>query len=456
MKNKHSRKTFRLRQDEMLQQLRNEIITGKRAEGQYLPSEKSLSDQFGLSNKTVRTVLDALVDEQLIEKLPRVGNRVVNLGERQKMTIKLGHHGTTLLEAGLSDLLAAFHNEYPHIQVQDVTLPAHSPDVMKPYMDYGMIDVMTLNDSEFQDFVETNSGSYLAPLEEMPDMYPFLTDVFRVNGELLSQPFMFSPAILCYNRNHFELEGLLEPDGSWDWDELFDAANQLNIDNERIGFHFSVSQRNRCAVFLLQSGAIFEKRSDGCVKLCGTAMMEGIRYYKDMIANRMTSLLPKQDTNFHAEELFAQGKISMMITTYLSLNRIRESGIDYDVAQLPHLKVPATHLISIGLSVNKQSPHVEAARVLVDFLTSHKAQLLIRQKTLSLPSLKTAAEWAGHEDGYRPARFNMYREIIPTFRYNSELGLTESEWNLFFNEALTYWSGLETEASFCSRVEALL
>lgn len=456
MKNKHSRKTFRLRQDDMLQQLRNEIITGKRAKGEYLPSEKALSDQFGLSNKTVRTVLDILVNEQLIEKKPRIGNIVVNLTDQKIITLKLGHHGSTLNETELTDLLAAFHKEYPYIQVQDVTLPGNSPDAMKPYMDYGMIDVMTLNDSEFQDFVETGSEDYLAPLEEKPEIYPFLTKAFMVNGELLAQPFIFSPAILCYNRDHFTERGLLEPDSSWSWDDLFEAANKLDIENERIGFHFSASQRNRCAVFLLQSGAVFEKNSNGSVKLCGTAMMEGIRNYKDIISNRMTTLLSKQDANFRAEDLFAQGKVSMIITTYLSLNHIRNSEIHYDVAQLPHLKVPTTHLISIGLSVNKQSQHLDAARILVDFLTNYKAQLLIRQKTLSLPSLKTAAEWSGKESGYRPSRFTMYREIIPAFRYNSELGLTESEWRTFFNEALTYWSGLETEELFCNRLEALL
>lgn len=60
MKNKHSRKTFRLRQEDMLQQLRDEIISGKLAAGDYLPSEKMLSERFGLSNKTVRSVLDVL------------------------------------------------------------------------------------------------------------------------------------------------------------------------------------------------------------------------------------------------------------------------------------------------------------------------------------------------------------------------------------------------------------
>ena len=185
---------------------------------------------------------------------------------------------------------------------------------------------------------------------------------------LLAQPFMFSPAILCYNRDHFTEKGLLEPDSSWNWDELFETADKLDIENERIGFHFSVSQRNRLALFLLQSGAIFEKNSNGKLKLTGTKMMESIRFYKDLITNRITTILSKQDANFRAEDLFAQGKVSMIITTYLSLNHIRKSKIHYEVAQLPHLHIPATHLITIGLAVNKQSSNLEAAQLLVNFL----------------------------------------------------------------------------------------
>ena len=48
-------------------------------------------------------------------------------------------------------------------------------------------------------------------------------------------------------------------------------------------------------------------------------MMESIRFYKDFITNRMINILSEQDANFRAEELFAQGKVSMIMTTFLEL-----------------------------------------------------------------------------------------------------------------------------------------
>ncbi|SDE44861.1 multiple sugar transport system substrate-binding protein [Paenibacillus sp. UNCCL117] len=457
MKFKHSRKTFRIRQEDMLKQLREEIVSGEKPAGSYLPSEKTLAEQFGLSNKSVRQVLDILVDERLIEKKPRIGNVVVNRQEQQTITLKLGHHSPILHESELKDLLAAFHKKHPHIHVQDVVLPSGSnPEVLKPYLDHGIIDVMTLNDYEFQNIVETGSGEYLTPLEPRPDIYPFLSEAFTADGRLLAQPFLFSPTILCYNRDHFTENGLPEPDDSWSWDDLFEAAGMLAEKNERIGFYFSYSQRNRCVALLLQHGAAFERDDEGRVKLCGTGLMNGIRFYKDVISNRIPPLPYEQEANFHAEDLLGQGKVSMIITTYLGINHLRKYKVNFEVAPLPGYDHPATHVIAIGLAVNRQSPNLEAARLLVDFLTQYSTQLVIRQKTLSLPAWQAAAEWAGEESIYRPSRFALFRELIPGFRYGGELGLSESEWNVFFKEVFMYWSGLETEESFCRRMEELL
>jgi multiple sugar transport system substrate-binding protein len=456
MRTKHSRRTFRMRQDEMLQQLRNDILGGQLPEGTFLPSEKTLSEQFGLSNVSVRSVLEILVQEQLIEKRPRVGNVVMKRREQQRTVIKIGHHGSTLHEAELRELLELFHAEYPHIQVQEITLPGSSPDVVRPYLDYGMIDVMTLNDCEFQDFVERGYAGDLTPLNPQSEMYPFLTRAFTTGTRLLAQPFLFSPAVLCYNRDHFDERGLSEPDSSWTWEDLFETADKLAIEHERFGFYFSAAQRNRCTAMLLQNGAFFEKRPDGRIALCGTPIMDNLRRYKEIMTNRLAPILSDQDASMRAEQLFAQGKVSMILTTYLSMNYLRGSNIAYDIAQLPQRGQPATQLIAIGLAVNKQSTQPEAARLLVDFLTGSKAQTFIRQKTLSLPGLKPAAEWVGTEAFYRPSRFALYREILPTLRYHRELGLTERQWGILHNEALLFWSGFESEESFCGRMEEAL
>ncbi|MEK0316447.1 extracellular solute-binding protein [Cohnella sp. 56] len=453
MKTKHSRKTFRIRQDEMQSRLRQEIIEGARKPGSYLPSEKDLADQFGLSNKIVRDVLAELAAEGLIEKKPRIGSIVADRSGTGRIVLKLGHHGSTLQETALRSLIAAFEARYPHIAVQDLTLPGHAPEALTPYLAHGLIDAMTLNDAELRAIAESGEAAQLQPLEADADSYPFLTEAFVSGGQLLARPFTFSPTILCYNPEHFREAGLWEPDSGWGWDDLLAAADRLTIPERRAGFYFSATHRNRLAVYLLQRGAKAERDAAGRLRMRGTPMMAGIRHYKELVAGRMTPLLSEQDAGFRVEELFAQGKLSMMLTTYYGLNALAQTGIAYDIAPIPTLADPATLVIGIGLAVNRHSPRMTEARLLADFLTGPHAQAIIRRDTLSLPALRAASEEEGAAAS-KPSRFNMYREIIPTFRFGSELGLREREWSWFLQEVMLYLSGLASEDAFCDSVEA--
>ncbi|MFD2329899.1 extracellular solute-binding protein [Cohnella sp. GCM10020058] len=456
MKTKQSRKTFRIRQEEMLSRLRQDILDGVRKPGEFLPSEKDLSDQFALSNKIVRDVLAELAAEGLIEKKPRIGSVVSLRSEPERIIVKLGHHGSTLQETELKALLAGFEALYPHIRVQDVTLPGHDPEVLQPYLSHGLIDVMTLNDAELRAFGETGVANGLLPLEGDPECHPFLTDAMTIGDALLARPFTFSPTILCYNREHFREREMWEPDSGWGWEELLDAADRLTLPQERAGFHFSATQRNRIAVFLLQSGAKAERDADGRLRMRGTRMLAGVRRYKEIVMDRMAPLMSERDAGFRVEELFAQGKLSMMLTTYYGLNALRQGGIAYDIAPLPRLADPVTLVIAIGLAVNRHSLRAAEARLLAEYLTGPAAQASIRRDTLSLPALRGGIdESVGGDGATRPSRFGMYREIIPSYRFGDALGLLEREWRWFLPEVMLYLSGLRTEEAFCERIEAL-
>lgn len=458
MKTKQSRKTFRIRQEEMKSRLRQDILEGVRRPGEFLPSEKDLSDRFALSNKIVRDVLAELAAEGLIEKKPRIGSVVSQRSEPERVVVKLGHHGSTLQESALKALLAGFEALYPHIRVQDVTLPGHDPEVLKPYLAHGLIDVLTLNDAELRAFGETGDADGLLPLEGDSECYPFLAGAMTSGGALLARPFTFSPTILCYNRAHFREREMWEPDSSWGWDELLGAADRLTVPQERAGFHFSATQRNRLAVFLLQNGAKAERDAAGRLRMHDTRMLAGIRRYKEIVMDRMAPLMSERDAGFRVEELFAQGKLSMMLTTYYGLNALRQADIAYDIAPLPRLADPVTLVIAIGLAVNRHSPRAAEARLLAEYLTGPAAQAIIRRDTLSLPAVRASVDESGvggaGEGASRPSRFGMYREIIPTFRFGDALGLMEREWRWFLPEVMLYLSGLQTEGAFCDKVEA--
>lgn len=454
---KADRKTFRQRLDRMVETIRGEIASGVWREGDFLPSEKAYAKLYRLSNNTVRKGLEQLVAERLIEKVPRVGNKVTGQAAGQTV-LKFCCHVSLLQEAAMHTLIAEFHKANPDVRVEmSVSGALNAYDRVKPMIDEGAVDVFTMNYNGFDDFRVHGGFDDVETLSSDPRIYPVLTEAFTHENRLKAQPLVFTPLILCYNKEHFRQKELLEPDSGWRWNMLFDQASKLTVENERLGFYFHFPSSNRWPVFLLQSGVRFKREEAGGFSISGEQLAESLRACRQLIylQNRFPLFLSEKDAD--AEELFFSGKVSMIMTTYLGLNHHeRKAGFEYDVAPLPYLQDPKTLLLLVGLAVSANSKVKDAAKRFVDFLVSYPAQLMIRQKTLSIPSLKPAAEWSGKETVYHPPRFHMYREILPTLRPFSALSMSIKELERFYREAKLYWSGLETEEAAVERLERFL
>ncbi|MEF3306628.1 extracellular solute-binding protein [Paenibacillus sp. GYB003] len=457
MERRPSRKLFRHRLDEMVTSIRNSIITGTLEPDRYLPSEKQLAEQYGLSVQSVRKGLDLLVGEQLIVKIPKVGSKVVDPAEKGAVTVRLGYPPTLPDDADIHRLIAMFHREHPNIRVQAVPLGDVSYEHCKPYLDSGMLDAIIMNYNGYLQFAENGGLDDLDCLERRDDLYPFLSDAFTDNGRLRVQPFVFSPLVLCYNRAHFAQQNLQEPNSSWSWKRLIECASALDIPNERVGFRCYFSTPNRASILLMQRGQSFERSEDGRLKLAGTSMMEAIRYSRQIYEHIPSLPNSLMDWETQKIQMFRQGKLSIAILSYFKLNDLRDSDIDYDIAPVPHFGHALTALILIGFAVYRHSKNKEAAKKLVDFMVSAKAQLAIRQNTCSLPARVTAAEWSGPDGGgiNRPSRFSLFREIIPSYRLFTDLNVGESEYRALFDELRLYWAGLEDEETFVGRVEGI-
>lgn len=443
----------------MTSQIREEILSGKRKYGEFLPSEKTLSQQFGINNKAVRQGLDLLVSEQLIEKIPRVGNKVVRPERTARSVVQFAYYNSLITEAVVEQLIADFHRLHPHIRIKPVPIgPNDYFRTTTQMMDQGAIDVLAMNHTGFRLFKEMGETDYLASIEPDSGMYPFLTEAFRLNGQLKVKPMIFSPLILCYNKKHFQDGGLPEPDGSWRWKQLFEAADLLAEKGKRLGFYCHFLSQNRWPVFLLQSGATFQRNESGTFQICGTPLMDGLRAGRElvMMQNRNPLLLSENDS--HAEELFFNGKVSAIMTTYIRLNHysVLDPEFAFELAPLPYLNEPKTLLQVVGLAIYSRSAVKPGAKCFVDYMTSYRAQLMIRQQTLSIPALKEAAEWTGTEIGYRPSRFFMYRDMTSAFRSFDDLNLSQDQLLRFVREAKLYWSGIETEEGVCRRLEEVL
>ncbi|CAG7618915.1 extracellular solute-binding protein [Paenibacillus allorhizosphaerae] len=456
MKQSLDRESFKHRLDSMIASLRAEIVSGNRKPGDYLPSELSLAGQFGLSNKSVRAALAVLVNEGLVEKIPRVGNKITNpraAANPQPVTVRLGAQNVVERDIELSSLLRAFEHLHPNIKVELIPLPSlRYYKTAKQYMTSGMLDAFTMSYRDYIDFVEHDGLASLEPFEPDTHAYPFLNKAYAHEELLYVKPVAFSPIVLLYNKNHFKQSGLSEPDSSWTWEDLFRCAEQLELPKERLGFYFHLFSYNRWPIFLMQSGVRFERRPGGGLSFDRDKFIAGIRTCRELLQKRnvLPGYLSENDSD--AEVLFLNEKVSMIMTTYFSLNKLKAASFPMDIAPLPYSEQPITMLLTLGIGVNAGSRVKPEAKMLAEFIAGRDGQQMIRSSSLTLPARRTSAEWTEVSRDKEPYRFHMYREIIPTFHLYTDLQLSLMELGELNVILKLYWSHMEDERSICERV----
>ncbi|NQX58123.1 extracellular solute-binding protein [Paenibacillus qinlingensis] len=455
---KPSRSTFRTRLEEMIASLRHNIVTGKLQPGDYLPSELMLAEQYNLSKNSIRKGLNQLLAQQMIEKVPRIGTRVIGTGLFEKLTLKFGYYPTLTSEVNLLQLVDTFKKQNPHIELHMIPLSSSYFTLnMQEVMERDGLDVLTLNLQNYEAFTDTGVvEEILEPLQPREGVYPFLLRPFTRAGNLYVQPFTFSPIILGYNKDHFREANLQEPDSSWSWEDVQRTARVLTHKNERFGLFFHLQSINRWPLFLLQNKVVFDRDECGKLRVDNEPFRESMRLSLQLFEglNPESSYLSEQDSD--CEMYFVQQKASMIVTSYYSLNHLRKAGFDYDIAPLPYSEEARTQLVMIGLALNRHSNHKQAAQVLIDFLLSDETQLQIRSHTLSLPSVKAFAEWRGQEEMSRPSRFMMYRDIIPTFRLYSDMNVTFRELETMRRIFKLYWARLDDFETVFRRLKEAL
>ncbi|ANX13817.1 hypothetical protein ABE41_017540 [Fictibacillus arsenicus] len=458
MSEKKSREEFNQKLDTFIETTKEQIMNSEFEVGDFLPSELALAERFDLSKNSVRKGLEELVKQGLIVKKSRIGNLVVSNKPYDQVILRLGYYPSIKQEAALSKVIQAFEERYPLIKVQTIAISYdHYQQTVYDFFVNDIIDVVTINYNDFCAFGSV-SEELFEPVAAEKTVYPFLEKPFQ-RKEQYVKPFIYSPIVLCYNQQHFEEANLAVPDSGWQWDDVIQAANQLTEAKnaeKHCGFYFHSLSVNRWPIFLFQNGVSFSRNLDGSVIFDKEKFMNCINLCRELFRKQEMVQNLLSDSDKDAEKLFLEGKVSMIMSSYFSLNQMKEDEIRYDIAPLPYLEDARTLLLMIGMAINKQSTRLEAAKTWVKFMTSDECQEIIRTETLSIPAVKHMAEKTGGEQVYQPPRFKLFRETIPTFRLYDQLGLNFEELLEITNELRLYWSGFISGELLCKRVETKL
>ncbi|SMF90037.1 multiple sugar transport system substrate-binding protein [Paenibacillus uliginis N3/975] len=462
--------SFQEKLDRMVHSLRSEIINGIRKPGAFLPSESALAKQFKISNKTVRKGLELLVEEELIVKIDRVGSMVSK--EQKPIIVNFGCNPSLSEDIVMDQLLEEFHRLHPAIHVRAIPLDFFEHVTSAGEMlSSGMLDVVSFNNWQFQEMCETGTGfPLLEPLESDDGIYRVASEAFRHEGQLYARVVSFSPVVLCYNKEHFQEAKLQEPDSSWTWDDLLDTARKLTKYSGRHSIYFVPAALNRYPIFLLHSGLMESAEgvavnsldeldgNTGRKRNNAPGLAYSLRKLSDIVNDH--TIFPKYFSGSSEDDsisLFMQERVSIILTTYFSLNAFKERSLSYDISPVPLMNrggEQKTLLVSIGVAVNRRSKEKEAARTFAEFLASPAAQAIIREKTISIPSRKMIAEEAATEDINRPSRYSMYRELFPSFMYHNQLGLSIHSMKQFSSSLKEFWSDIIDEKELYAKLES--
>ncbi|MBD2864707.1 extracellular solute-binding protein [Paenibacillus oceani] len=447
MRGRTSNEQFRIQLENMVQTLRSEITGGHYQVGDFLPSEKMLASRFQFGNISVRKGLELLVEEGLIEKIPKVGNRVKSVHSR-RVTLRLACIHVTWRNCDLQRLLDMFQQKYPWITVEVTEYPAGNA--------LPKTDIFVIGELHFRQIVEKELLRYFKPLTPNEDVHPLLTKQFVHDGQLFFKPVVYSPIVLMYNKAHFRESGLAEPDGSWTWDDLIRAGEKLSEVEGRYGFCFHVPDINRWPMFLLQSGERFEWEGTRLKSIKGTGLLESIKLMKQLMQNKklFPSFLSESNQDF--VKPFLEGRLSMTLVSYMGLNLFVQSDVDLDIAPVPYIHEPCSLIISSAVGINAASPHMEEAGLFVDFLTGELGQKTIQQHTTSIPGLRSLSPTDAGSAVRRPARYGLYREMMFSLRTHMDLNLNSRELALVFRQLKQYFANMINEDELCEEIARVL
>ncbi len=461
-----SRSEFNARTQQLVAYLRDEIKEGTLRVGDYLPSEVELGRKFGLSKESVRRALDILVNDEWIVKIRRVGNRVNksdHIGDAvESITevssdsvglteLRLAHYPTLCDEGRLQQAIASFEQANPGIRVK--LMPTSFP---LDFAEHGIADVITLSAWDALKLKEKDpSLSLLADASDTRFAHSLLTTPFHSDqGRVVASPFVYSPIVLCYNRDHFAACQMEDPGEGWTWYTLLKSARTLHRQLDVRGFVAHIQSVNRWPVFLLQNGFRFQA-GEAQRAAEDPALWESLRISRDLIYQQgAPTLWTESDSD--VERWFRDGRASMILTTFYGMNRLKDTDLNYGVAPLPALRTQDTLLLVTGLAINQRSPLQEAARLLVQHLSSLEVQTDIRQNTLTLPVHPNAINIHAGLIGNRPHGEGAVSQQWDHARTYSDLSMSTAVLEAIREELKAYWSRVEDEAEVSERLEVLL
>ena len=183
---------------------------------------------------------------------------------------------------------------------------------------------------------------------DLTDFRPDAVNLYRWEEKLYALPRDYGNQNLFYNLDLLTEAGVEPPPADWEdksftFDQFLDAAMKLTKRSgdrtEQWGFLINRGQRPWASWLYNNGGALVHRDESGLATDCALtdpASVEALQFLQDLMYTHQVSPTPDLESEMGGFELFASGRVAMMMNNPSSVNQYRTiEAFQWDVATLP-------------------------------------------------------------------------------------------------------------------------
>ncbi|MBO9542829.1 sugar ABC transporter substrate-binding protein [bacterium] len=368
----------------------------------------------------------------------------------------------------LKPLLADFERENPDVKVKLIHIPDEYPHKIRLLAASGtMPDVLFMESQTLSGFahrgVLRDMGEWLERDPELKrgDFYRPVLDAMSWKGTLYGIPRDLSNLVIFYNKRLFDTAGVAYPQAGWTYETMVEKAKRLTQGDRQFGIGFAPYPLYWLPYLWSDGGDVMDAEMRRST-LLEPQSLAAMQRYLDLRAKHHVAPTEAQVGNARMSQLFAQGKLAMMVGGRWVVPGFRKKlDFPWDVAPFPRGKTGSVvDADASGWSIAKSSKQPEKAWRLVRYLASKKSIAAFTESGLIVPSRPDVANSPAFLGSGPPASSKVFLDVITSARpTRTPPSYDEIQYELI-DGLPPAWNGeadlLETLRPISARIDALL
>ncbi len=322
----------------------------------------------------------------------------------------------------LKPLLADFQRQNPDVPVELIHVPdAYPQSIRLMAAARKMPDVLFMESQLLPGFARRGVLRDLSPyLDSDPelgpdDFYRPVMDAMSWKGTQYGIPRDLSNLVMFYNRRLFDEAGVPYPESGWTYEDMVAKAKALTH-GDQFGVGFAPYPLYWLPYLWSDGGDLLNPERTRST-LLEPESLAALQRYRDLRFKHHVAPTEAQVGNARMSQLFAQGKLAMMVGGRWVVPSFRKKlDFPWDVAPFPRGKVGSiVDADASGWCISATSKHPEKAWRLIRFLAGRKAISAFTESGLIVPSRPDVANTAAFMAG-SPESSRVFLDVIDAAR----------------------------------------